>query len=113
MDVTQSPGLLPPEAISALVVYDARTGEVLHRHIAVRYPGGRVQEPAQLEARALALAVTRGIDARRARVLQVDPAAFGSALEHRVDVKRGVLIARRCTPLNIATLARRARKAKK
>jgi hypothetical protein len=113
MDVTQSPGLLPPEAMYALVVYDAHTGEVLHRHIAVRYPGGRVQEPAQLEARALALAVTRGIHARRARVLHVDPAAFASDVEHRVDVKRGVLVARRRTPLNIAALARRARKATK
>jgi hypothetical protein len=105
IDVSQSPGLPPPEATHAVVVYDAQTGEVLHRHIVVRYPGGRVQEPAQIEARALELAAARGLDTGRARVLHVDPAAFAADVEHRVNIERRELEELRRTPLSIAALA--------
>jgi hypothetical protein len=49
MDITESPGTPEPEAIHAMVVYDPSTGIILHGHIAVHYPGGRVQERHELE----------------------------------------------------------------
>jgi hypothetical protein len=42
MDISQSPNLPEPEAVHAIVVYDPKTGAIVHRHLTVRYPGGRV-----------------------------------------------------------------------
>jgi hypothetical protein len=107
MDITQSPGLPEPEAVHAMVVYDPSTGTILHRHIAVRYPGGRVQERQALEARALELAAARGVDTRRLRVLHVDHAALAEEVEHRVDVERQTLVRGRPQSLTNAELLRR------
>jgi hypothetical protein len=110
MDITQSPGLPEPEAVHAMVVYDATTGTILHRHIAVRYPGGRVQERHELEARALELAAARGIDTNALRVLHVDRAALADEVEHRVDVDRQTLVRGRPLSLTNAELLRRAQR---
>ena len=81
MEITQSPNLPEPEAVAGMVVYDPQTGAILHRHLAVRYPGGRTQERRQVEKRALELTAARGIDTTRLHVLHVDPAAFAEEVE--------------------------------
>ena len=76
MDITQSPGLPAPEAINAIVVYDVRTGAVVHRHLAVRYPGAPAVDKSHLETRALELAGARGVSVRELRVLHVESRAI-------------------------------------
>src|SRR5215469_5082336 len=110
MDITQSPDLPEREAVHAMVVYDPKTGAILHRHISVLYQGGRSQERPELEKRALELTAARGIDTTPLRVLHVDPAVFGEAIEYRVDVKRQALVPRREKPLTHAGLLLRSRK---
>lgn len=109
MDVTQSPNLPDAEAMHGLIVYDSKTGVIVHRHLAVRYPGGRSQEKPELEKRALELTASRGIETKRLRVLHVDPAVFNDDVEYRVDVKRQVLVARRQKVRTHARLMRRKR----
>ncbi len=111
MDITQSPNLSAAQSVHAVVVYDPRTGVVLHRHIAIRYPGGARMEPAALEARALELAAARGLIVNKLRVLQVDPATFSEPVEHRVDVMHLKLVPAREVPGTLAELARRPRQA--
>lgn len=111
MDITQSPNLSAPQSVHAVVVYDPRTGAIVHRHLTVRYPGGARIEPAALEARALELAAARGLVVRNLRVLQVDPETFSEPVEHRVDVKNLRLTVARQLPGTLAELARRPRQA--
>jgi hypothetical protein len=113
MEITQTPNLPEPEAVHGMVVYDPKTGAILHRHLAVRYPGGRTQERRELEKRALELTAARGIDTKRLRVLHIDPAAFAEEVEYRVDVKRQALVHRRQKPLTHAELMRRSRRPSK
>jgi hypothetical protein len=113
MEISQSPGLPEPEAVHAMVVYDPKTGVIIHRHIAVRYPGGRKQETSELEARALELIAARGIETKALRVLVVDPAAFANEVEQRVDVNRQILVHSRNQPLTHAKLLRRSKKSSK
>src|SRR5690348_13868632 len=108
MDITQSPRLSEPEAVHAVVVYDPSTGAILHRHIVVRYPGGRTEERHELEARALELAAARGIDTSRLRVLHVDHAELAEEVEHRVDVERQTLVRGRTFLPTHAELLRRS-----
>jgi hypothetical protein len=105
MEITQSPGLPAPEAVHAMVVYDPKTG--VNRHVAVHYPGAQTMETRQVEARALELAAAQGLDTTALRVLQVDPARFSEAVEHRVDVARQVLVAKEAAMLTYAALQRR------
>ncbi|HEX3399697.1 MAG TPA: hypothetical protein VHT74_05155 [Acetobacteraceae bacterium] len=107
MEITQSPGLPAPEAVHAMVVYDPKTGVIVHRHVAVHYPGAQAMETRQVEARALELAAAQGLDTTALRVLQVDPARFSEAVEHRVDVARQVLVAKEAAMLTYAALQRR------
>src|SRR5207302_8272015 len=107
--ITQSPNLPEPEAVHGMVVYDSKTGTILHRHLAVRYPGGRPQELHEIEKRAIELTAVRGIDTKRLRVLHIDPAVFAEDVEYRVDVKRQTLVHRRQKQLTNAELMRRSR----
>jgi len=111
MDTTQSPNLSAPQSVHAVVVYDPRSGVIVHRHLAVRYPGGARMEPAALEARALELAAARGLVVGPLRVLQVDPETFSEPVEHRVDVKALKLVVARALPGTVAELVRRPRQA--
>ncbi len=111
MDITESPNLSAPQSLHAVVVYDPRTGVIVHRHLAVRYPGGARMEPAALEARALELAAARGLVVRNLRVLQVDPETFSEPVEHRVDLKGLKLVVARPLPGTLAELVRRSHQA--
>jgi hypothetical protein len=111
VDITQSPNLSAPQSVHAVVVYDPRTGVIVHRHLTVRYPGGARMEPAALEARALELAAARGLVVSKLRVLQVDPEVFSEPVEHRVDVKLLKLVVARPLPGTVAELVRRPRQA--
>jgi hypothetical protein len=109
MDISQSPNLPEPEAVHAIVVYHPKTGAILHRHLAVRYPGGRVLEGPELEKRALDLTTARGITTKGLRLLHVDPAVFSEEVECRVDVKHQRPLTGRRKPLTHADLMRRSR----
>ena len=109
MDITQSPNLSAPQSVHAVVVYDPRTGVIVHRHLSVRFPGGARMEPAALEARALELAAARGLIVRNLRVLEVEPEMFSEPVEHRVDVKLLKLVVARERPNTLAELVRRPR----
>ncbi len=111
MDTTQSPNLSAPQSAHAVVVYDPRTGVIVHRHLTIRYPGGARMETAALEARALELAALRGLVVNKLRVLQVDPETFSEPVEHRVDVKQLKLVVARPLPGTLAELVRRPRQA--
>lgn len=107
MEITQSPGMPEPEAVHAMVVYDPKTGVIVHRHLAVRYPGADAMKPHAIEARALELAAAQGLDTKALRVLHVDPARFSEAVEHRVDVALQTLVAKPAAAPTYADLRRR------
>lgn len=109
MDTTQTPNLPEPEAIQGMVVYDSKTGAIVHRHLAVRYPGGRTHELPDLEKRALELTAARGMDTKRLRVLHVNPSIFDEDVEYRVDVKRRTLEPKRRKSRTHADLLKRKR----
>jgi hypothetical protein len=110
MDITASPQLPAPEEIHTMVVYDEKTGVIVHRHHVVVYPGAPKKSKAQLETRAMELARSQTGSTKPLAVLHADAEAFVEPVELKVDVKKKRLVRVR----DLAAKApRRSKKAKR
>ena len=86
---------LPPDAsLSTRVVYDKKTGAVVHVHRAVSFPGAKGRDDAGLDSRALELAghMTKRKAAEIA-VLRVENDQLQPDRHYKVDMKRASLVA--------------------
>jgi len=108
MDITATPQLPEPEAIHTLVVYDAKTGVIVHRHQVVTFTGAAKRTKEQLEARALEMARLQTRTKKSLAVMHTDAEAFSEPIEYVVDVKK-----KRLVKLREFTLKPRPTKAKK
>jgi len=79
------------EAERVYVVYDRRTGDIVHVHRVWTFSGGTSMALEDEEARALELARQFGQRSDHLRVLRA--AKFDRRLQQRVDTKTGKLIA--------------------
>jgi hypothetical protein len=98
MEITASPQLPAPEAIHTLIVYEVKTGVIVHRHHVVTFPGAPRRTRQELVARAIEMAraqtgVTKGLD-----VLHTDWQAFTEPAEYRVDPRSKQLVLKRRSP---------------
>lgn len=92
MDITATPQLPEPEAIHTLVVYDAKTGAIVHRHQVVTFPGAPKRTKEQLEARALEMARLQTGTKKSLAVLATDAEAVSEPAEYAVDVTKRRLV---------------------
>lgn len=79
------------ESESACVVYEAKTGRVVHLHRVITLRGGRAPRREEIEARALELAGKRTAAALKA--LHVEPASVDGVGDLKVNLKALKLIA--------------------
>ena len=75
------------------VVYDPRTGKILHVHQVITLEGASAPKPEKVAARAMELAgklIAPGISSRRQqmRTLNASPEAFAEPGAKKVDLKR-------------------------
>ena len=75
------------ESRRAYVVYDARSGAVIHVHRVTNFRGGESRHPEEEEARAIAMARQLGHTVEGRRVLAVDPADLDRAVSCHVDIR--------------------------
>ena len=92
MDITSSPQLPEPEEIHTMVVYDPKTGVIVHRHHVVTFPGAPKKTKKELEALAIEMARSRTGSTKRLLVLYTDAGAFAEPVEYKVDVKKKRLV---------------------
>jgi hypothetical protein len=112
MDITASPGLPEPDEIHTLVVYDPKTGVIVHRHHVVTYPGAPRSTKEQLEARAIELARARAGTKKSLAVLHADWQAFTEPIAYRVDPKKRQLVRGRKSSFAVPLPSRRAKRTK-
>jgi predicted RNase H-related nuclease YkuK (DUF458 family) len=85
------------ESRRAYVVYDARSGAVVHVHRVTNFRGAERRHPEEEEARAIAMARQLGHTVEGRRVLAVDPAELDRALSCHVDVgSQRLIVEQRC-----------------
>lgn len=80
------------ESRRAYVVYDARSGAVVHVHRVTNFRGAESRHPEEDEARAIAMARQLGHTVEGRRVLAVDPAELDRAVSCHVDIRTQRLI---------------------
>jgi hypothetical protein len=97
MDIASSPQIPEPEALQVLVVYDVKTGAIVHRHHVVTLPGAPRRSKEELEARALELVRSLTGTNKDLAVLHADPQAFLEPVEYRVDPKKQEFVRRQLT----------------
>jgi hypothetical protein len=78
----------------ACVVYDAKTGRILHVHRVITLRGGEDPSGPQIEARALELMRTDKKKTPRVKTLLVDSKNFRSGTVPRVNVKTRSLVSK-------------------
>src|SRR5262245_20931978 len=83
-------GGLQPESERIHVVYDRRTGHVVHVHRTLTFPGGTARPISEEPARALEMAGRHGHDVERLQVLRVE--TFDGRVALRVDVRTQQLV---------------------
>src|SRR5215471_16985329 len=75
------------ESERAYVVYNSRSGEIVHEHIVTNFKGGRALSPKQEQTQALKLARQFGHNARGLKVLSVDPKRLDEGARLRVHLE--------------------------
>ena len=80
------------QAERAYVVYDRRSGEILHIHEVTAFRGAKSMSQRKEEARALELARRFGHETRDSRVLRVAPKTLNFKAVQRVSMKTRRLI---------------------
>ena len=78
------------ESEKACVVYEAKTGRVVHLHRVITLRGGKAPSANAIEARALELAGQRSGAA--VKVLHLDPESVQSGSAYKVDLKKLKLV---------------------
>lgn len=92
MDYT---GHVEVEQESVVVIYDPKTGHVVHRHHAFTAKGGTHPDKAALERDAMEQ-LSRAqphLDIKHFAVLHVEPAVLKAAGVHKVDVAKKAVVA--------------------
>jgi hypothetical protein len=77
---------------SMVVVYDERTGKIVHRHQHVTFKGGAHPDKKALARQALELAPREGGAPAKLASLHVDPTTLKDEAHYKVDVKKRVLV---------------------
>ncbi|HUK43253.1 MAG TPA: hypothetical protein VLW48_02300 [Candidatus Bathyarchaeia archaeon] len=87
-------GPVPIEQESVVVIYDTKTGAVIHRHHAITAKGGAHPDQKTLEHDAMEqLTLARPqIKAGETAILHVDPASLEARTLYKVDVTKRVLV---------------------
>lgn len=81
-----------PESTQTCILYDPKSGRIVHLHQEITYPGGRKLTQSDAESRALeAVAKVRG-NAVGLKVLHVSPKELQPSKIYKVDVKAGRLV---------------------
>jgi hypothetical protein len=88
----QTTGKAQVHSVKCVVVFDRVDGKIRHVHHSVTLEGGRETPERDLQTRALALAVKRGLDPATVDVVQVEPDAIQPGTRYRVDVKKRSLV---------------------
>ena len=84
------------EAESMVVVYDAKTGGIVHAHYSVTHKGGKHPDRQALERDALEeLSRAQPSFTAKTAVLHVDPTRVTSGILYSVDAKKGALVEQR------------------
>ncbi len=88
-------GHVEVEQESVVVVYDPKTGDIVHRHHAMTAKGGTHPDQKTLEHDAMEqLSVAQPhADIKNFAILHVDPAVLKSAILHKVDIAKKALVA--------------------
>lgn len=81
-----------PESTSTYVVYDGKTGRVVHVHHVLVLPGANPMSQGQIEALATSMAARRE-NLAELRILHVPGEGVDAETEYRVDVLTQQLIA--------------------
>ena len=99
-------GVVNKEPDLSCVVYDAKTGHVVHVHQAFNLGGAKQITVQELEAMALD-EVSKRLDTRGLRVLHVPPSSIQrhAKVQHRVDLEKKALIAIPITDFNERKIA--------
>jgi hypothetical protein len=83
---------IAPESNQTCVLYDQKSGRIVHLHQEITYPGGRKLTKSEAESRALeAVAKVRG-NAAGLKVLHVSPEQLQPPKIYKVDVKARRLV---------------------
>ncbi len=74
------------------MLYDPESGNIIHTHRSVAYPGATAVTRERAEERARALAARSGQDVSRLKALDVSPDEWNESHAYRVDVHSGQLV---------------------
>jgi hypothetical protein len=83
---------IAPESIQTCILYDPKSGKIVHHHQVLTYPGGRRLDEGQVESQALELAAKVRGDASGLRALHVTDNQFQPSKIYRVDLKSRRLV---------------------
>ena len=83
------------ETTDAVVVYDAKSGEIMHVHRVVSFSGAAVPSRDAVEEEARTLATNIGRPTVKLEVLHCDPGTLQSGKQYKVDLKSRTLVEKR------------------
>jgi len=92
MDITTSAGLDEGHEVQTLVVYDPKSGAIVHRHYVVTFAGAKSASGKDIEARAVEMARAQSGFKGAVAVLRADEDTFAQPALYRVDVKHGKVV---------------------
>jgi hypothetical protein len=80
-------------AWSAVVIYDSKSGEIVHVHQSITQKGGQHPDEPTLERQAAAqVALNTKVDPNQIAFLHVEPALLQKQVEYRIDPARRALV---------------------
>jgi len=83
---------IEPTSVQICVAYDTNSGNIVHAHRIVLYPGGRIPKEMDIEKRTIELAARQGHDGKILKTIIVDPKKYNNKKAYKVDVKSRGLI---------------------
>ena len=91
---TMMTGNMEVQSDRACVVYDSKTGRILHVHRVITLRGGEDPTKPQIEARALELMTKGKKKAPKVKTLFVNPESLRAGAVHRVNVRTRALVSK-------------------
>lgn len=92
--IASIPNMKLVESDRICAVYDAKTGRIHHLHRVITLKGGPSPSPAEIEARAIELAMEKGKSSAKFKTLHLSPEQLHPGARHKVDPKTGSLISK-------------------
>lgn len=90
--MTRNGKIVEPISVQICVAYDTISGNIVHAHRIVLYPGGRIPKEMDIEKRTIELAARQRHDGKALRTLIVDSKVFDHKKAYKVDLKSARLI---------------------